>query len=1528
MKKKTLSGSLIFALLLFFLSGVNTVWGQTSPLSIDGGSPIRVSAWSDGYIQVYRYDSSSSAWEKQIYGTGSAASKLFLNGTTQADAYETGYLTSRGSGNQFTYNSHSKPDNWTIVSTWTAGSTGVTVTQTVTYVNGDNKIRLVWQISNGGETTYNDVRFTHVQDTYLDNQDSGFGHWNGSQGMVYISNPNPAIAGIMGMYGGSGSAASRYDSISYSETELSADGGQLSNTVIDGYSHDAAYALQWNRSSLAPGQTWTVTMYEKFTEPGSVLVTAPSASSGLAGTTVNLGFTVENLQASADTFDLEVTAAPDGWSVSIADGYVLSLDPNQSQIVDVEVVIPAGATIGDVENVTLTAVSQTDTDVTNTDTTSVTVADPGTTETLEIAVIGNGTTNPGPGSNTYATDSTIQVSAIPDSGSTFAGWTGDVPSGSENDNPVYILMDTDKSITATFIGTPTVSTAEVTNILSTSATGGGNVTADGGSSVTEKGVCWGTSLNPTIADSRTTDGAGTGSFTSSITGLSPGVTYHVRAYATNSAGTSYGNDRTFTTVTVTAPSVTTTAVSGVSSASADSGGNVTSDGGSVVTSRGVCWSTSTNPTTADSRTTDGNGTGSFTSSVTGLLPGTTYHVRAYAVNSVGTSYGSDLSFTTTAVAPSVTTTAVSGITTDSADSGGNVTSDGGSAVTSRGVCWSTAANPTTADNVTSNGTGTGAFSSSITGLVPGTTYHVRAYAVNSVGTSYGPDIPFTTDVAVPTVTTAAVSSVTSDSADSGGDVTADGGSSVTERGVCWGTTANPTTADSRTTDGSGTGSFTSSVTGLLPGTTYHVRAYAVNSAGTGYGSDVSFTTDPVAPSVSTADVSSVTSTSAESGGNVISDGGAAVTARGVCWSTLPLPSTADSITADGTGTGAFSSFMTGLVPGTTYYVRAYATNVVSTTYGNEVSFMADPVLPAVETRYAANITHNSAVSGGNVTYDGGAPVTERGVCWGTGIDPTILNDHRAEGSGTGAFTSFITGLSPENVYYIRAYATNAAGTAYGSAERITTLQVPEIFITEPLTGDSVEGEITVKAASMIDVFPVEFYIDGIFLGNGQLEAQSRATGSDKAWISLEFDASDAAALFVDHDNVLKKITRSGLVEKVLNRDMMVDAASVSDNGDTYIAFSGEILQRNGRSAKLFRLGRGERRFRGIDGDFGSVTGSSSDRIRFRFDNMNNAYYFVQMPDGTISFRKYSPGIGVTTLLKRNMRINRWDMDPEGNSLLDVSFEYSSEPEIVTVSGNGALGFADHEVGAAGGKEIHDFFLGHFYENVEVAAIDHKDSGKAFLLVYRPSIELYSAGILTGLNSVDEGFGMNFSEIVSFRDIPLSITGISGEYRAGRAFIEYFGETDPEETIGENENIYTVLWDTSGVRDGEHLVQVVGYDQYQRSFRDEVTVFVNNLKLYLSAQKKTDSAWIISSGYNEVKLTVDNPYNAEVEKFELFRKEHGGEYQLMKEFRVEDVQNGVYIYNDQNIRTGELYDYKVVAYDAEGQVISVSEEVTI
>ena len=151
---------------------------------------------------------------------------------------------------------------------------------------------------------------------------------------------------------------------------------------------------------------------------------------------------------------------------------------------------------------------------------------------------------------------------------------------------------------------------------------------------------------PQLQDLIQVDGSGTGSYASSITGLTANTPYYVKAYATNSAGTAYGNEVSFSTIPIVLATLSTTVPSSITSTTAATGGNITADGNGAITSRGVCWGTTANPSITDSHTTDATGAGSFTSNLTGLSAGTTYYARAYATNSAGTAYGNQVTFNT------------------------------------------------------------------------------------------------------------------------------------------------------------------------------------------------------------------------------------------------------------------------------------------------------------------------------------------------------------------------------------------------------------------------------------------------------------------------------------------------------------------------------------------------------------------------------------------------------------------------------------------------------------------------------------------------------------------------------------------------------------------------------------------------------------------------------------------------------------------------------------------------------------------
>ena len=290
---------------------------------------------------------------------------------------------------------------------------------------------------------------------------------------------------------------------------------------------------------------------------------------------------------------------------------------------------------------------------------------------------------------------------------------------------------------------PSVTTKTVTEILFTTATSGGEVTNEGGSEITSRGVCWSSSSEPTISSSKTIEVGGVGEFTSILTQLIPNTLYYVRAFASSTAGTSYGNQITFTTLKVEPATLTTTEITQITQTTAVSGGNISSENGGTVSIRGICWGKNPYPTTINNKTTDGVGVGVFTSTLSGLDGNTTYYVRAYAVNSSGTAYGNQVVFKTSPATPTLTTIPVTKISKSSAVSGGNISNDGGAKILSRGICWGTSSIPTIEDSFTIDGEGLGIFESSITGLTTGTLYRVRAYATNSAGTSYGNMVSFT-----------------------------------------------------------------------------------------------------------------------------------------------------------------------------------------------------------------------------------------------------------------------------------------------------------------------------------------------------------------------------------------------------------------------------------------------------------------------------------------------------------------------------------------------------------------------------------------------------------------------------------------------------------------------------------------------------------------------------------------------------------------------------------------------------------------
>jgi uncharacterized protein (TIGR02145 family) len=195
---------------------------------------------------------------------------------------------------------------------------------------------------------------------------------------------------------------------------------------------------------------------------------------------------------------------------------------------------------------------------------------------------------------------------------------------------------------------PEVITSDISDITANSAQCGGNVISDGNGTLILRGVCWDTLSSPTFENNlgHTENGSELGVFTSSLTDLHDGKTYYISAFAINEKGVDYGEIKSFNTLQITIPTLTTSDVTYITINSALCGGNITDGGNDNIIGRGVCWSTNQNPTILDFHTDDGGGIGIFTSQIIDLNPNTPYFVRAYATNSEGTSYGNQLSFTT------------------------------------------------------------------------------------------------------------------------------------------------------------------------------------------------------------------------------------------------------------------------------------------------------------------------------------------------------------------------------------------------------------------------------------------------------------------------------------------------------------------------------------------------------------------------------------------------------------------------------------------------------------------------------------------------------------------------------------------------------------------------------------------------------------------------------------------------------------------------------------------------------------------
>ena len=297
--------------------------------------------------------------------------------------------------------------------------------------------------------------------------------------------------------------------------------------------------------------------------------------------------------------------------------------------------------------------------------------------------------------------------------------------------------------------------------------------------------------------------------------------------------------------------------------------------------------------------------------------------------------------------PEVVTSIPEDITSSSAILGGEVLSDGGAGITERGVFWGT--DPDPAENGTRHqeGDGVGDFSYLQDGLQPNTTYYVVAYAEHASLLVTGNTKSFTTLVDIPVVETADPSDVLATSAVVGGHINYDGGMPITERGVYWSTDSDPAENGTRLPMGDGDGDFSQKLEELSPNQLYYYVAFGTNDEGTGFGEIKSFTTLTTIPEVITSIPTDIEAHSATLGGEVITDGGAPVTERGIFWGPGPDPVNGGTQQPVGDGLGIFSYMQDDLQPITLYYAAAYAINSAGIALGDTVSFITADIVPEI-----------------------------------------------------------------------------------------------------------------------------------------------------------------------------------------------------------------------------------------------------------------------------------------------------------------------------------------------------------------------------------------------------------------------------------------------------------------------------------------------------------------------------------------------------------------------------------------------------
>lgn len=416
------------------------------------------------------------------------------------------------------------------------------------------------------------------------------------------------------------------------------------------------------------------------------------------------------------------------------------------------------------------------------------------------------------------------------------------------------------------------SDVSASNVQVFSAQISGSIAKTGGNSIIEHGFVFSnTNENPTIDEKNIKFGAvdiATPTpieFSGTLSELQPKTDYYVRSFATIESTTIYSKTTKFTTSDVVQPTLRTDGSEAVTHSSAKLTSTVTAKGTYPISEYGIVWGTAANPGTdlATKSSTNGDITqfpAGFSANATGLTANTTYNFRAFVVSNGVTSYGENKTFKTAElVQPGIRTDDGPKVGENTATAWGTVTSKGSNPISEYGICWNTAANPTTANSKRAYNEDVASapkqFDALMENLNPATTYHFRAYVIMGGITTYGDNKSFTTSVSEPKVTTGDVFSITGRGTVITGTVSSQGSYPISEIGIVYGPNNNPTTSNTKLSK-SGAGvtyphNYEFTISGFSGTGEVYFRAYVISNGQTYYGASKLGRTLPPGLSTST-----------------------------------------------------------------------------------------------------------------------------------------------------------------------------------------------------------------------------------------------------------------------------------------------------------------------------------------------------------------------------------------------------------------------------------------------------------------------------------------------------------------------------------------------------------------------------------------------------------------------------------------------------------------------------------------------------